>query len=250
MGRNTRSYGADTASLCRALSKMGYCSRTEAERLVADGKVCVNGAVKTNPSVRVDMKRDRISVDGITVAASKKEYLIFNKPRGCITTAHDPEGRKTIYDILPPSHRALRAVGRLDQASEGLLLLTSDTAWADAVTDPETHLDKVYHVQIDSLADDAMFDEMKKGVQSYGDILKAKGVSVLRSGEKNCWLEITLDEGKSRHIRRMMKALHREVMRLVRVSIGPLSLGELAKGECRALTADELDLLKKALPKA
>jgi 23S rRNA pseudouridine2605 synthase len=247
MERHDRSYNADTASLCRALSKMGFCSRTEAERLVSEGRVRVNGALKTNPSVRVDMKRDRIEVDGAAVSAAKKEYMMFNKPRGCVTTARDPEGRKTIYDVLPETCRSLRAVGRLDQASEGLLLLTSDTAWGDSITSPATHLDKIYHVQIDSLADDAMILEMKKGVPLYGECLKAKDVAVLRSGEKNCWLEITLDEGKSRHIRRMMKGLGREVMRLVRVKIGPLELGELAKGECRPLTAEELDAVKRAV---
>ena len=246
MGRNTHTYGADTVSLCRALSKMGFCSRTEAERLVSDGKVSVNGQVKSNPSVRVDMKRDRISVEGKTVAASEKKYVMFNKPRGCITTAHDPEGRKTIYDILPGSYRALKAVGRLDQASEGLLLLTNDTAWANAITDPATHLDKTYHVQIDSLADGALLETMKKGVKSDEDFLCAKDVSVLRSGEKNCWLEITLDEGKSRHIRRMMNELGCGVLRLVRVKIGPLMLGDLAKGACRALADGELEMVKKA----
>ena len=250
MGRNTHTYGADTVSLCRALSKMGFCSRTEAERLVADGKVSVNGAVKTNPSARVDMKRDRIAVEGKTVTATEKKYLMFNKPRGCITTSSDPEGRKTIYDILPGSARALKAVGRLDQASEGLLLLTNDTAWANAITDPATHLDKTYHVQIDSLADGALLAAMKKGVDSDGDFLRAKDVSLLRAGEKNCWLEITLDEGKSRHIRRMMKELGCEVLRLVRVKIGSLGLGDLAKGECRELSKEELEMVKKAFASA
>lgn len=247
MNNNRPIFGPDMVSLCRALSKMGYCSRTEAERLVAAGKVRVNGSVKTNPSLRVDMKRDALTVDGVKVAAAGKEYWMFNKPRGCITTAKDPEGRKTIYDLLPPDLHGLNAVGRLDRASEGLLLLSNDTVWSNAIIDPKTHLDKVYHVQIEGDADDSLLECLREGILSDGDMLRMKDVNVLRSGDKNCWLEIRLDEGKSRHIRRMMAVCEREVLRLVRVSIGHLALGELAKGECRKLSADELKSIKESL---
>jgi 23S rRNA pseudouridine2605 synthase len=247
MNKNRPIYGPDMVSLCRALSKMGYCSRTEAERLVSEGKVRVNGSLKTNPSVRVDMKRDVLTVEGVKVAAAGKEYWMFNKPRGCITTANDPEGRTTIYDLLPHALCGLNAVGRLDRASEGLLLLSNDTVWSNAIIDPKTHLDKIYHVQIEGEADDSLLECLRDGVLSDGDMLRMKNVSLLRSGDKNCWLEICLDEGKSRHIRRMMAVCEREVLRLVRVSIGPLSLGELAKGECRVLTADELKSIRERL---
>ena len=234
-------FGPDTASLSRALSKLGFCSRTEAERLIEAGKVSVNGRTASNSSLRVNMKRDRISVEGSAVKPETKEYWMFNKPRGFITTAKDPEGRKTIYDILPEELRKLNAVGRLDRASEGLLLLTNDTRWANAVIDPETHLNKTYHVQIGAAADDAALERMREGIVSGDETLRVKAVSVLRTGEKNCWLEITLDEGKSRHIRRIMEHLGFEVLRLVRVSIGPLQLGSLPKGEVRRLTDGERD---------
>jgi 23S rRNA pseudouridine2605 synthase len=241
MNKNKASFGPDVASLSRALSKLGFCSRTEAERLIEAGKVSVNGRTASNSSLRVNMKRDRISVEGSEVKPETKEYWMFNKPRGFITTAKDPEGRKTIYDILPEELRKLNAVGRLDRASEGLLLLTNDTRWANAVIDPETHLNKTYHVQIGAAADDAVLKRMREGIVSGDETLRVKVVSVLRTGEKNCWLEITLDEGKSRHIRRIMEHLGFEVLRLVRVSIGPLQLGSLPKGEVRRLTDRERD---------
>ena len=164
---------------------------------------------------------------------------MLNKPRGYITTAFDPEGRKTIYDLIPDTLHKLKPVGRLDRASEGLLLLTNDTQWANTITDPKTHMDKLYHVQINRTADDALMNHMRTGIHSDYEMLKVKEVSLLREGEKNCWLEICLDEGKSRHIRRIMEALDIEVLRLLRISIGSLSLGSLAKGECRRLTAEE-----------
>jgi len=231
-------------SLNRALSKLGYCSRTEAEKLIIEGHVSVNGSVRNNPSLRVNMKHDSLSVDGKPVTARRKEYRMISKPRGCITTANDPEGRSTIYDLLPENLHHLNPVGRLDRASEGLLLLTNDTQWANSITDPKTHMDKIYHVQINRTADEPLLEIMRKGVESGGDILKAKEVSVLRTGEKNCWLEIKLDEGKNRHIRRIMEALEIEVLRLIRISIGPLVLGNLAKGENRCLTKEEIASLK------
>lgn len=246
MTRNRTSFSPDIASLNRALSKMGFCSRTEAERLILAGKVSVNGQVKTNPSFRVNMKNDNFFIDGVIVETKKKEYWMFNKPRGYITTARDPEGRKTIYDLLPENLHGLNPVGRLDMASEGLLLLTNDTQWANAVIDPETHVNKIYHVQIDKPVDESDLEQMRKGIVSDDEFLKVKKVSLLRTGEKNCWLEISLDEGKSRHIRRIMKSLDIEVLRLIRVAIGTLKLGDLAKGEVRRLTGKETGELSRS----
>ena len=167
---------------------------------------------------------------------------MLNKPRGLITTASDDQGRATIFECLQggglPPH--LSAVGRLDMASEGLLLVTNDNQWATVVTDPAQHVDKVYHVQINRVADEAFIRDMIKGVTTDdGDKLSAKKVTLLRSGPKNCWLEVTLDEGKNRHIRRLVEDLNTEVMRLVRIRVGSLELGPLAKGKWRYLTATE-----------
>jgi len=236
--------GSPTVSLARALSKLGYCSRTEGESLVRAGRVRVNGRVVREPSARVDLRRDRLAVDGARVAAERKVYLAMNKPRGVVTTRHDPQGRRTVYDLLDPSLPFVAPVGRLDKASEGLLLLTNDTRWAARITDPARHVDKVYHVQVAAQPDDALLARMHEGiVDADGDRLALKAVRRLRVGERNAWLEVTLDEGRNRHIRRVLDALGIETLRLVRVSIGALQLGDLAKGAVRALTSAELEAL-------
>jgi 23S rRNA pseudouridine2605 synthase len=139
-------------------------------------------------------------------------------------------------------------VGRLDKASEGLLLLTNDSEWAARITAPETHLDKTYHVQIGAIADEKSVRALVMGVKAKnGEVLRAKQAHRLRAGQKNCWLEIMLEEGRNRQIRRMIEALGFEVLRLVRVAIGPLRLGDLAKGEYRALTVREKKMLDRAM---
>ncbi len=233
--------------LARALSKLGQCSRSEAVRLIKAGKVTLNGRVRTDPETPTLAGKDKISVDGVPVGAVKPVYLMLNKPRGLVTTASDELGRATIFDCLKggglPSH--LSAVGRLDKASEGLLLVTNDNRWAAALTDPGQHVDKVYHVQIDRIADAAFLAAMTRGVETEDGPLKAKRAGLLRTGEKNCWLEVTLDEGRNRHIRRLLEDLNADVLRLVRVRIGALELGALSKGEWRHLTAVEVAALTR-----
>jgi 23S rRNA pseudouridine2605 synthase len=235
--------------LARALSKLGYCSRSQAAVLIRDGSVTLNGRVERDPEMPVSLGRDRIAVQGRSVAAARKIYLILNKPRGVVTTAADEKGRDTVYSLLPTGWSWLAPVGRLDKASEGLLLLTNDSEWGARVMDPETHVDKTYHVQVNRVADGAMLDLLARGVEMpTGETLRAKEVRVLRAGEKNSWLEIVLDQGKNRQIRRMLDALEVAVLRLVRVAIGPLHLGELAKGQYRELSAEEKRALDRAIP--
>jgi 23S rRNA pseudouridine2605 synthase len=194
------------------------------------------------------MGQNMIEVDGRLVTASTKNYLMFNKPRGVITSASDEKGRETVYALLGASLAWVAPVGRLDKASEGLLLFTNDSEWAARVLAPETHLDKTYHVQIGMVADAALLDKLQKGIQTNdGDFLRVKRASILRRGERNSWLEIVLDEGKNRHIRRMLEHLGIEVLRLVRVAIGPLALGDLPKGAHRTLTQAEKLSLDRAL---
>ncbi|MBB4066630.1 pseudouridine synthase [Gellertiella hungarica] len=246
--RKAPAAAADTgrrATIARALSKLGYCSRTQAERLVAEGRVTVDGRVVRDLETWVDVEKARIAVDGQRVAAERPVYYMLNKPRGLVTTRHDPQGRATVYDCLKGLDQAhLSPVGRLDKASEGLLLFTNDTAFAQRLLDPETHVAKTYHVQIDRQPDAALLAALAKGVVHDGEHLRATGAAVLRQGERNAWLEIVLDEGRNRHIRRMLEALDIACLRLVRVAIGGLTLGNLEKGAVRPLAPDEVDDLR------
>jgi 23S rRNA pseudouridine2605 synthase len=229
------------AGLARALSKLGFCSRTRAKALLLGGRVRVNGGVCREPGAPVDLERDRIQVDACRLGGTEKIYLVLNKPRGLVTTAADDKGRPTVYHCLAEANLPwLAPVGRLDKASEGLLLLTNDTRWAARVLAPETHLEKIYHVQVDCLADASLGQRLVDGaLTDRGDFLAAKGVRVLRQGKRNSWIEVTLDEGKNRHVRRLVEALGVHALRLVRVALGPLHLGKLAKGEHRHLTDEE-----------
>lgn len=236
-------------SLERALSKMGLCSRSQAGSLIAAGKVRINGAIESQPQRRVRLGHDRIEVDGTRVTAQSKVYLVFNKPRGLVTTTSDEQGRPTVYHCLAGLDLPwLAPVGRLDKASEGLLLFTNDTEWAARIQSPDTHLDKVYHVQVDGLVTEPECQQMVRGITTKErDLLTAKSVRVLRQGGRNCWLEVILDEGKNREIRRMLEVLGYSVLRLIRVAIGTLVLGNLIKGNYRQLTGEEKEILDKVL---
>src|SRR6202049_1602058 len=213
--------------LARALSKLCYCSRSDAFDLIHAGRVRLNGAIRRDSEAPVRLERDRIEVDGRLVTSAAKVYLMLNKQRGTVTTASDEKGRQTVYAFLAPEFVKcdlpwVAPVGRLDKASEGLLLLTNDSEWAARVLAPATHLDKTYHVQIGVIADATLLESLTRGVRMEdGDLLRARRVRILRGGQRNSWLEIVLDEGRNRHIRRMLEQLEVEVLRLVRVAVGP-----------------------------
>lgn len=227
--------------LARALSKLGYCSRSQAARLVSAGRVSLNGRVVRDPEQPVRLTADRIRVDGQPVGAGEKLYLMLNKPRGLVTSAADERGRDTVYALLADAGLPwVSPVGRLDKASEGLLLFSNDTAWAARLLDPASHVDKTYHVQIDRIADAALIARLREGIEDSGERLLAKSVRLLRAGERNSWLEIVLDEGRNRHIRRLLQGFGIEVLRLVRVAVGPVRLGELPKGAFRPLSPEEV----------
>jgi 23S rRNA pseudouridine2605 synthase len=231
--------------LPRALSKIGYCSRTKALTLIRDGKVRVNGTVIRDSEARVDLNLDRLEIAGRPISAAGKIYIIINKPRGLVVTSSDEKGRETVYDCLTGENFPwLAPVGRLDKASEGLLLFTNDSRWAAAILDPQAHIEKTYHVQIDRIADGNLIRRIKTGTTAAdGEFLFAKRVTILRRGTRNCWLVIVLDEGKNRQIRRLLAAFGIKVLRLVRVAIGPLLLGGLAKRAYRHLSLEEVRTL-------
>jgi 23S rRNA pseudouridine2605 synthase len=228
------------------LSKLGVCSRSQAEQWIREGRVSVDDRVTRDPEHPVVAGRHRLAVDGKPLQAADKVYVAMNKPRGLIVSAADERGRDTIYSSLAAAGLPwLGPVGRLDKASEGLLLLSNDTGWAAAITDPQTHLDKTYHVQVAGQPDAETLMAMQRGVVDADDLLAAKHVALLRAGEKNAWLEVVLDEGRNRHIRRLLAALGFDVLRLIRVAIGPLTLGDLPKGQWRRLSADEVAALDR-----
>ena len=237
--------------LARVLSKQGLCSRTEAARWIAAGRVAVDGRVVRDPEFPIQRGRQRIAVDGRDIDQAARLYLMLNKPRGLVTTARDERGRDTVYRCFDGAQWQgaplpwLAPVGRLDQASEGLLLFCNDPEWAARITDPERGPDKTYHVQIDTIPDADALAALVAGVVADGEPLRAKSARLLRSGEKNAWLEIVLDEGRNRQIRRLLAAFDIGVLRLLRVAIGELALGELGKGQWRMLSETEVAQLAR-----
>ncbi|MDB4879661.1 MAG: pseudouridine synthase Rsu [Gemmatimonadetes bacterium] len=236
-----------TVSIARALSKLGICSRSQGERHVDAGRVRVNGTIVRDRSARVSPERDVIELEGVRVAHAGHVYLMLNKPRGLVTTRDDPQGRATVYDCLDdPALPFVVPVGRLDKASEGLLLLTNDSRWSSRLTDPASHVDKTYHVQVRGTDAEAAMARVAGGIveRETGERLEVKSIALLRTGSRGgAWFEVVLDEGKNRQLRRIFAEVGLQVLRLVRVAIGPLVLGDLAKGAWRPLSDSEVRAL-------
>ena len=235
--------------LPRVLSKLGYCSRREAERLVAAGRVSVNGAVRRDVLCEVDPQRDAIAVDAEPVRRAAPVHLKMHKPVGVVTTMSDPEGRPCVGDLLEagrPEWRGAMPVGRLDRDSSGLLLLTNDHDLGHRVTGPGHHVDKTYEVELNQHPDDAVFAPIRAGIELEGESVRCRParVRILERREFTTLVEVVLDEGKFRQIRRSMKAVGLRVKSLHRVRIGPIELGPLSPGEVVALTASEISALQ------
>lgn len=220
---------------------MGVASRTVAAGWIVEGRVAVDGRTRRDPEFPVAHGGVRITVDGIEAGAGPRVHIVLNKPRGLVTSARDEQGRDTVYRCLDGAGLPwLMPVGRLDKASEGLLLFCNDSEWAARITDPATGPDKTYHVQVGGLSELASIGRLVAGIDCEGERLSAKSAVLLRRGEKNAWLEIVLDEGRNRQIRRLLAAQGLDVLRLVRVAIGPVLLGDLAKGAWRTLSESEV----------
>lgn len=238
-GKGSVRYG-----LARMLSKRGLCSRSEAERLIRDGRVRLDGRIVRDPQYPTDARQAVILIDGTEAVAVTRRYLMLNKPRGLVTTLRDEQGRDTVYRCFDGSDLGFIApVGRLDKASEGLLLFANDPQWAARITDPATGPDKTYHVQVDCIPDDVKLRALRDGIDCDAVSIRAKSVELLRAGEKNAWLAIVLDEGRNRQIRRLLAALDISVLRLIRIAIGDLQLGDLPKGQWRELSDAEVAAL-------
>lgn len=223
---------------------MGVCSRAEAARRIAAGRIRVNGRLALDAEMPTDPLRDRLEMDGVEIRARDRVYVAFNKPRGVVVSAADEHGRDTVYAFLRDSGLPwLAPVGRLDRASEGLLLLSNDPAWAARITDPAHAVAKTYRVQVRGRVSAAGLARLRTGIADRGEWLRARTAGIIGGGEKNTWLEVVLTEGRNRELRRMLEALDHEVLRLLRVAIGPVVLGVLAKGAWRRLAPAEVQAL-------
>jgi 23S rRNA pseudouridine2605 synthase len=234
-GRSTRH------GVARVISRLGLGSRKQAAQWVQAGRVRVNGQVVRDAEFPVQQGTDRVEVDERELESAARVVLMLNKPRGLVTTRQDEQGRATVYRCFEGAALPwLAPVGRLDKASEGLLLFSNDPAWAALITAPGSGPDKTYHVQIDRVPDAALLTALRQGAVHEGELLRFKSLRTLRAGKKNAWLEVTLDEGRNRQIRRVLEAFDIAALRLVRVAIGALKLGELPKGKWRLLGAQEI----------
>ncbi len=236
--------------LPRAIARAGAATRSAAARLVAEGRVRVNGRPARDPALRVDPFRDRVEVDGSPLgpppAPGEAPVLALNKPRGVLVTRSDPEGRPTVYDLLPRDRGLLRCVGRLDRASAGLLLATTDTLLAAALEDPRRGVLRLYRVKLRPRLREEDGARLAAGVALEGRPARPARVEVESHGPRSSWVRVGLLEGRNREIRRTCETLGYEVEHLVRLAYGPVALGDLAPGAHRLLSPAEAAALRRA----
>lgn len=234
-------------TLDRILSKAGLGSRTEARSWIGSGRVSVNGRVIQTPDHWVNPLRDKVLLDGKPLERAERRYILLYKPKGYLTTYRDPEGRKTVYDLIPKVNEFVGTVGRLDLDTSGLLLLTNDNDLAEYITNPEHHVSKTYMVKASTVLTDEQLGQLRDGVMLDDGPTRPAKVTLLRNTPKYSFFEVTISEGRNRQVRRMLEAIGSKVLKLVRVKLGPLSLTGLRIGEWRHLTPAEIAMLR---PKA
>ena len=230
-------------TLERVFSKAGRGSRTEARRWIGEGRVAVNGVTARNPDQWIDLARDKITLDGNSIATTRGIYIILYKPKGYLTTYRDPENRPTVYDLIADLDSWLTPVGRLDLDTSGLLLMTNDTAFADHVTSPAHLVPKTYQAKTATLLSEEQIERLRRGIELSDGPTRPAEVRRLRDGAKHTFVEMVLTEGRNRQVRRMIEAAGSGVLKLVRTAIGPLRIGDLAIGKWRRLTEEEIGAL-------
>jgi pseudouridine synthase len=233
-------------TLDRVLSKAGICSRTEAREWIVRGRVKVNGKTVRDPEHWVDVDSDAVVLDGKPLRAEKKTYLLLYKPKGYLTTYKDPDGRPTVYDLLAKVDQWVFPVGRLDQDTSGLLILTNDTEFAEHITNPEFHVPKTYLVKASTLLSDEQLEKLRAGLELKDGMTRPAKVKRVRDSESKTFFEMTITEGRNRQVRRMVEALGSQVLKLVRVAVGPVRIERLQIGHWRHLTQDEVRTLRKS----
>jgi 23S rRNA pseudouridine2605 synthase len=237
---------AKKRTLDRILSKGGAGSRTEASQWIRAGRVRVEGRVVRDPETWVDPGSERVELDGEPLRAPRPVYLLLCKPRGVVTTARDPAGRKTVFDLLPEQAGHLFTVGRLDLDTSGLLLLTNDSQLAERLTNPDHEVPKTYLVKASCRLGEEQLEALRRGVDLPDGRTKPAEVTLLREPGGRSVFELTLREGRNRQVRRMVEAVGSKVLKLVRVRIGPLELQGMQPGDWRELTPAEIAALKGA----
>jgi 23S rRNA pseudouridine2605 synthase len=229
--RNSKQKGR--VSLERALSKLGLCSRTEARGWIEAGRVKVHGSVERDPSRQVNPDTAHVEVDGTKAVREEGRLILLHKPTGVLTTKRDPEGRPTIYSLLPPELHSLHPVGRLDLHTSGLLLLTNLTRLSSFLTDPVNAIPRIYIVGVEGRVLEEALRNMEAGIEDDGEILKARSAALLKSSGTESLLRLELVEGKNREVRRLCAGMGHEVRSLKRVSFGSFELGDLTPGSWR-----------------
>ncbi|HEX9106326.1 MAG TPA: pseudouridine synthase [Longimicrobiales bacterium] len=232
--------------LQKYLSQAGVASRRKAEEVILAGRVRVNGAVVKELGSKVEPGRDVVEVDGRRVRTAATVWLALNKPRGYVTTRDDPEGRATVYELVPPEYHGLFYVGRLDYESEGLILLTNEGEVANRLMHPRYGTERVYEVELGEYVSPAALRQLRTGVQLEDGPARVEAAVRMKAPPGRTRLRLTLLEGRNREVRRLFRALGQRVERLVRVSYGPVRLGNLAAGSWRRLTANEMLSLSAA----
>ncbi len=228
------------------LSQAGRASRREAERLMLDGRVSVNGEVVTELGSRVVPSRDVVTVDGEVVEAAPTRWILLHKPPGVLTTRSDPHGGRTVYDLLPEELHGLTYVGRLDLDAEGLLLFTNDGDTAHGLQHPSREVEREYWLQVAGAVGDGAVAALLSGVQLEDGPARARSVHDVRPGEVSSELRLVLTEGRKREARRMLSEVGHPVMRLRRMRFGPVALADLPRGEWRELEGSEVRALERA----
>jgi pseudouridine synthase len=232
-------------TLERVLSKAGVGSRVEARSWIHAGRVKVNGRLTRNPDLWVDMAHDRVRLDGRPLVVRDRIYVLLYKPTGYLTTYKDPQGRPTVYDLIEDVGTFVSPVGRLDLDTSGLLLMTNDNQFAERVTNPDSHVPKTYLVKASALLGEDQLQRLRDGIELLDGPTRPAVVRRVRDSAKYTHFEITLTEGRNRQVRRMVEALDAKVLKLVRVKIGPLSIGKLPIGKWRPLTPAEVRAVTK-----
>ena len=235
--------------IAKFLAAAGVASRRKCEELVNDHKVVINDTIITDLAYQVDTENDIVVLNGQIVEPEEKQYFAVYKPKGVVCSASDEKGRATILDLFPEMGARLYNVGRLDKESEGLLILTNDGDLCRTLTHPSTHIPKSYRVILAGKVSGTEIDKLREGVWIDGKKVRVSKAYIKKSNPKSTMVDITIEEGLNRQIRRMFGRLHLKVTKLTRIQIGKLSLGKLKQGQFRELTAKELLMLRTAAEK-